>query len=128
MVSRILTGLTVFVMISIIFTGLVGTAEAQENTTWTYMVYMSGDSSLASNIPDDIREMQEVGSDDGLNIIVLADLSGQGDSRLARIIPGGEENIPLADIDQDWGNELEMGRADTLSKFVIWISKNYNYR
>ena len=58
MIPKILTGFFVFIMVSMIFAGLPGTSEAQENTTWTYMVYISGDSSLASNVPDDLQEMQ----------------------------------------------------------------------
>ncbi len=125
MFSKILTGFLIFIMFSMIFAGLPGIAEAQESTTWTYMVYMSGDSSLASNVPADIQEMQEVGSGSGLEIIVLADTAGMDDSRLVRIIPGDRQDIPLTDIDPTWGNELEMGQAETLSQFVIWTAENY---
>ena len=125
MFSKILTGFILFIMISMIFVGLPGNSEAQENTTWTYMVYMSGDSSLASNVPDDIQEMQEVGSGDGLEIIVLADTAGMDDSNLIRILPGERQEIPLSNINPTWGNELDMGQAITLSKFVIWTAENY---
>ena len=125
MISKILTGCLVFIMISMIFAGLSGSVEAQENTTWTYMVYISGDSSLASNVPDDLQEMQEVGSGDGLEIIVLADTAGMDDSRLIRILPGELEDLSLSDIEPSWGNELDMGQAETLSKFVIWTAENY---
>jgi len=125
MLSKLLPGVIVFFMISIIFIGLPDAVEAQDDITWTYMVYMSGDSSLASNVPDDIQEMQEVGSGDGLEIIVLSDTAGIDDSKLSRIISGGQEDIPLTDIDQFWGDELEMGQAETLSQFVIWGAENY---
>lgn len=121
----VLTGLIVFIMISMIFAGLPGAAEAQENTTWTFMVYMSGDSSLAVNVPEDIQEMQEVGSGDGLEIIVLADTAGMDDTRLIRVLSGNNYEIPLANINPSWENELEMGGAETLSQFVIWAAENY---
>ena len=123
MASKFLTGFIISLMISMIFIGL--PVEAQENTTWTYMVYMSGDSSLASNVPDDIQEMQKVGSGDGLEIIVLADTAGMDDTSLVRILPGDRQEFPLSEIDSTWGNELDLGQASTLSKFVIWATENY---
>ena len=126
MVSRFLSGIVVLALISVLFFGLAsGQTEAQSSTTWTYMVYMSGDSSLASNVPDDILEMQEVGSGGGLEIIVISDSAGEQDSKLARIVENGQEYISLTEIDPAWDNELEMGSADTLSKFVIWTAENY---
>ena len=72
MLSRLLSGIVVFALVSLFFLGAISQpVEAQENTTWTYMVYMSGDSSLANNIPSDIQEMQNVGSGAGLEIIVI---------------------------------------------------------
>jgi hypothetical protein len=100
-------------------------AAAQESETWTFMVYMSGDSSLSSNIPPDIQEMKNVGSSDKLDIIVLMDSSGDGDTSLARILPDGIENIPLSTVDAAWGNELDFGEPQTLSRFVIWAAGAY---
>ena len=126
MISKFLSGIVIFTLISILFIGLASNpVEAQSSTTWTYMVYMSGDSSLANNIPADIQEMQEVGSGNGLEIIVISDSSGEQDSKLARIMDDGQEEIPLTDIDSAWDDELEMGDSDTLSKFVIWAAENY---
>ncbi|MCK5309084.1 MAG: hypothetical protein KAJ64_00365, partial [Thermoplasmata archaeon] len=126
MISKFLSGIVIFTLISLLFMGLASIpVEAQSSTTWTYMVYMSGDSSLANNIPADIQEMQEVGSGNGLEIIVISDSSGEQDSKLARIMDDGQEEIPLTDIDSAWDDELEMGDSDTLSKFVIWAAENY---
>lgn len=111
----------------IVFSGLAipEKAAAQESDTWTFMVYMSGDSSLASNIPDDIQEMKKIGSSDKLNIIVLMDSSSFGDTSLARILPDGAEDISLSLVDVAWGTELDFGEPETLSKFVIWAAGTY---
>jgi hypothetical protein len=111
----------------IVFSGLAFPEHvaAQESDTWTFMVYMSGDSSLSSNIPSDIQEMKNVGSSDKLDIIVLMDSSGEGDTSLARIQPNGIDNIALSSVDVAWGNELDLGDPETLSSFVIWAAGAY---
>ena len=124
--ARFLQFMIFLAIFSLLFGGVtIKPAEAQEGTTWTYMVYMSGDSSLASNIPDDIQEMEKVGSGNGLEILVLSDAAGEDDSALARILQGNLEELSLSDIDPSWGGELMMGEPDTLSKFVIWAAENY---
>ncbi|MDO9537568.1 MAG: clostripain-related cysteine peptidase [Thermoplasmata archaeon] len=100
--------------------------EAQDSgETWTFMVYMSGDSSLSSNVPDDIQEMKKVGSSDTLDIIVLADSSSIGDTNLMKILPGNILDIELATINPAWGDELDLGEPETLSQFVTWAVAAY---
>lgn len=102
-----------------------GHAAAQDSESWTVMVYMSGDSSLAEQMPQDLAEMKEVGSGDGLEVIVLADSSSVGDTRLLRILEHGEEAIPLADVDPLWGDELNLGAPEVLVDFVKWAAASY---
>ncbi|MFO7619148.1 MAG: clostripain-related cysteine peptidase, partial [Thermoplasmata archaeon] len=101
-------------------------ADAQDEAeTWTFMVYMSGDSSLSDQIPSDLQEMKKVGSGENLDIIVLLDSAGDGDSSLARILKNGREDLSLSSIDPTWGSELNMGDPDTLVQYVSWVVENY---
>jgi len=99
--------------------------DAGEEGKWTVMVYMSGDSSLSTNVLDDLEEMKAVGSGNGLEIIVLSDRSGVGDSHIYHILEGEMEDIPTSDIDPTWDNELNLGDPDTLSSFVKWAAAEY---
>jgi hypothetical protein len=103
------------------------TSQAQNGTAanWTFMVYMSGDSTLSGNVPDDLNEMKEVGSDESLNIIALADRAGSFDTNLFRIMQKDTESIPLSSVNPSWGDELNLGRPQTLSDFVVWAVSNY---
>ncbi len=102
------------------------TAQAEGDIgKWTVMVYMSGDSSLSTNVLDDLEEMKDVGSGNGLEIIVLSDRSGEGDSHIFHILEGEEVEIPTSDIDPTWGDELNLGDPDTLSSFVKYAAIEY---
>jgi len=114
--------------ISLLFTMLAPlqvSAQEAKNETWTFMVYMSGDSSLSTQISSDIQEMKKVGSEDGLNIIVLSDAAGVGDSGLMRVLTNSIEDIALTNINSAWGPELNLGDPDVLSRFVIWATDEY---
>ncbi len=92
---------------------------------WTFMVYMSGDSSLSSNVPADLEEMKLVGSGSSLNIIVLVDRSGVFDTKLLRVIPGNTEEILISNVNSTWTTELNLGNPQTLVDFVTWTVGAY---
>ncbi len=100
-------------------------AQVDVSETWTFMSYMSGDSSLSDQIPSDILEMKKVGSGDGLEIIVLMDREGVGDTSMARILKNGQEAIALSDVEPSWGDELNLGNPSTLVSFVLWTAENH---
>ncbi len=115
------------VLAALIFSALAPfAAQAQDaSEKWTFMVYMSGDSSLDDNMAEDIREMQLVGSSDMLDIIVLTDSSGYSDTRLIRVEPGGTTELGLGSVNSSWAAELDLGEPETLSQFVIWAARAY---
>lgn len=119
--------LVIFILITLFFSTLATPLiSAQEDgEKWTFMVYMSGDSSLADKVQDDIREMQKVGSSAKLDIIVLADLADIGDTTLSRVLPGGTFPLGIDSVDPAWDAELDLGNPGTLSKFVIWAAGAY---
>lgn len=65
---------------SVVLTGVVANAgpvakpaEVDGSGTWTVFVYLDGDNNLESYAIDDLIEMENVGSKNGVNIIVLLD-------------------------------------------------------
>ncbi|MCD6370468.1 MAG: hypothetical protein J7L63_03120, partial [Thermoplasmata archaeon] len=105
-----------------------GSAKVSPRTKkqWTFMVYMDGDNSLSGASEDDIQEM-ELGYNnaalDEVNLIVLWDKAGYGDTKLMRIYHGGYEDISSY---ADWmSSEMDMGNVTTLVNFVSWVVKNY---
>ncbi|MDD4307571.1 MAG: clostripain-related cysteine peptidase [Thermoplasmata archaeon] len=103
-----------------------GISTAQDSQEkWTFIVYMSGDSSLEENIALDLSEMKNVGSSENLDVIVLMDFTGTDDTSMARVLKGGMEDIALSQVNSSWGSELELGKPETLSQFVIWAADEY---
>jgi len=93
---------------------------------WTFMVYMDGDNSLSDITYGDLEEMENGFSNssiDEVNLIVLWDRRGNGDTQLIRVYHNGYEDIsPFA----PWLNsEMNMGDPYTLIKFVTWTVDNY---
>ncbi len=130
--ARIMAWILFSIMLAPVLFGVLepsfDTVKAQvagESGKWTVMVYMSGDSSLSANVLDDLEEMRKVGSGNGLEIIVLSDRSGVGDSHVYRILEGEMEDIPTSYIDPGWDDELSLGDPDTLSSFVKYAVAEY---
>ncbi len=84
---------------------------------WTVAVYMDGDNSLSGEVEDDMLEMEDVGSDEYINVVAEVDtLSApikryfieQGNARLIQTL-----------------GELDMAEPETLSDFANWVVQNY---
>lgn len=101
-----------------------GTRQAG-TANWTFIAYMSGDSSLSDNVDYDIEEMERVGSGDGLDIVALTDKNGNGDSRALHVLEGSSEVFMPSEIDASWDDELNLGSPDVLTTFVLWAAAMY---
>ena len=97
----------------------------QEIPEWGFYVYMAGDNSLYEELDDDLNEMKMVGSNNDLEIVVLTDQVPQEDSHAYRVIQHGLEETPLQEINASWGNELDMGKGETLRDFMVWATTEY---
>ncbi|MGI5865628.1 MAG: clostripain-related cysteine peptidase, partial [Myxococcales bacterium] len=100
--------------------GMGGCMTDPNSNVWTFMVFMNGDNNLDSAGFDDIAEMQVAGSNQYVNIIVLQDSSGYGDTRMLRITRGGYEVLS-----HGLGAEVDMGRWQSLRDFGLWVIENY---
>ena len=89
---------------------------------WGFYVYMAGDNTLSEEVDDDINEMKLIGSNDNLEIVVLADKNLNNDSHAYHVLQHRLEETSLKDINSSWNQELDMGSGETLKDFLKWAS------
>lgn len=102
-----------------------------ENASWTILVYIAGDNNLETAGLGDINEMEMVGSDENVNIIVEMDRSreyetGFGNWSGARrfyITQDNSEEI-TSPVLEDLGR-VDSGNPNTLGNFAIWGVENF---
>ena len=106
---------------------LEGNAESDDGSLpeWGFYVYMAGDNTLDQEVPDDLNEMKEVGSNENLEIVTLTDQLMENDSHAYHVIKHGLEETLLSEINSTWGNEIDMGDGDTLRDFMVWATTEY---
>jgi len=92
---------------------------------WNWLIYMSGDSSLSSEVDDDLSLITANPLPDYLNIIVLADQKGDSDTKAYIIDSSGKEEIPLSLINPAWSKELRLDEVDVLADFLNWSHNSY---
>ena len=92
---------------------------------WTFFVYMAADNSLSQYADGDLTEMMKVGSDNNINIVTLVDKDGINDTHFYKIIKGSKEEVPLSNIDPNWGSELDMANPATLVTVSNYVYDNY---
>jgi Clostripain family len=91
---------------------------------WTFMVFMNGKNSLEDFISENLREMEAVGSNDQVNIIVqYATYTGQNASR-AYILKSKNKKKITSPVLEDLG-PVDMGSVKTLNDFIKWGVDNY---
>jgi hypothetical protein len=95
---------------------------------WTYLCYLDADNNLDSAGYADMDEMEAVGSNLDLNIVVLfdGDTSSGPDTHCFYINPGSRTEIPLTEINPTWTTgELNMGDPQTAIDFVEYVFGEY---
>jgi hypothetical protein len=95
---------------------------------WTFIVYLDADNNLDGAGYADMTEMEAIGSNFDLNIIVLFDgrtVAGP-DSHCYYIEPGSRTEIPLTLINSSWTTgELNMGDPQTAIDFANYVFVEY---
>jgi hypothetical protein len=94
--------------------------------TWTFLIYLNGNNSLDQFGAVNIKDMEKVGSNDQVNIIVeWASLSAHKTVRmLIKKNPNAKNKNIYSPVLQDLG-AVDMGSAETLKDFIAWGVKNY---
>lgn len=99
---------------------------------WTFMVYLDADNNLENAGIDDVNEMEMIGSDSSINIIVqidripaFDDTNGDWDGTRRYYITKDTDQGTISSVNvQDLG-EVNMGSPTTLQNFIQWGKSNY---
>jgi len=105
---------------------------ATDGARWTFAVFMNGDNNLESYVTHDLNELEEVGSTDGVNVVVQADRipgysTDDGDwtgTRRYFITGDKDDDVVHSEVVEDMG-ELDMGDPAVLSDFLLWADQTY---
>lgn len=108
------------------------TIEAQSLKKWTILVYLDADNNLESEGIIDVNEMEQVGSDDNINIVVQFDRTPGYDfsngnwttTRRYYITKDTNKSFINSTMITDLG-EKNMGAEATLTDFLRWGMTNY---
>jgi hypothetical protein len=87
------------------------------SSNWTMLIYMAGDNNLESAGYSDLEEMQKVGSDDNVNVIVQFDTEKNKTTRY-RALKGKLETL------QEMPG-VDSGDPKMLTDFLKWGMTNY---
>lgn len=106
-----------------------GNGDPVDPASWTVMVYMAADNNLGEDALRDLNEMEFVGSDEDLNIVVQIDLPETGGvpwttARRYWVEQDGNANQIGSTLLADLG-ELDMSRPDNLTSFLQWAGATY---
>jgi hypothetical protein len=94
---------------------------------WTILVFLNADNNLEYAGYDDIQEMESVGSNENVNVVVQFDgLTPRGTERIYiektnDPVTGKQFRSPIVEQME----EQDMGSTDTLVDFISWGMKNY---
>lgn len=105
-------------------------ASGLDETTWTFMVYMAADSEPALPWDEDLNEMEAASLAEWIDVVVLADLLGDGDSVLLEIAGDDSPDIVSPEIDDSGevipvAGEVDMSSPYTLIDFVAFTAGMY---
>lgn len=106
---------------------LIPAAQAQSVTPkkkWTFLIFLNGDNSLDDFATINLKQMEKVGSNDDVNIVVQwASLSARKAVRLY-IQKSTNPDEVTSPVLEDLGL-TDMGDVKTLQDFIAWGVKNY---
>ena len=109
-----------------------GDDDTEGQARWTFMVFMNGDNDLEAWVPKDLNELEQVGSGDGVHVVVQADrIPGYSDAdgdwtdtRRYYITGDADTETVSSTVVEEMG-ELDMGDPQVLSDFLMWSHANY---
>jgi len=99
------------------------TCENKAVKDWTFLVFLNADNNLDSFGVKDVNEMEKIGSNDQMNIVVLLDREG-GTAKKLYVTKDNDENNVTSKVIEELG-VYDMGNYKNLVDFVAWGVKNY---
>lgn len=123
---------SVILLIALFMAVTVFAAPSEAVKEWTVGVFLNGDNNLEGAGIDDITEMEKVGSNDDLNIVVQFDRAEGFDSthgnwtgtKIFHITKDNSASTIDSEVVADLG-EVDMGDWKELVKFVKFLKTNY---
>ncbi len=99
------------------------TCETRVEKEWTFLVFLNADNNLDSFGVKDVNEMEKIGSNDNVNIVVLLDREN-GTAKKLYVTKDNDENTVGSKVIEEMG-VYDMGNYKNLVSFVEWGVKNY---
>lgn len=111
-------------MIFVLFAALIAASTVQAEQTpamkeWTFLVYLNADNNLYNFGLANLKQMEQVGSTQDLNIVVEFDHAGANKPTQRLLVNKGQSQVV-----QSLG-ETNMGDWKHLAEFVTWGIQNY---
>ncbi len=108
----------------VIWMGVLSSAQAATKAKWTMLVYFNGHNNLASYVPEDINEMEKVGSTPEINLVVQ--WAGRTNKTTNRYLVKKDTNLTTvtSPIVQALPT-VDMGDYRSLIDFAQWGIQNY---
>lgn len=114
-----------FVILGLVF--LASPAFADEvvaQKEWTMLVFLNGHNNLDSYGKMNVKQMEEIGSTDQINVVVQWATMSANTKRYF-ITKSSSVNQVTSPVVQDMGQKIDMGSAEELYKFIKWGMENY---
>jgi clostripain len=96
---------------------------------WTYMVYMGADNNLSNAGIGDINEMEKVGSNENIAVVVQAEFSSQysqgAPTDTRRIYVQNDNDANSVNLAGTSLGNVNMGDPATLTAFINWAKTTY---
>lgn len=99
------------------------TCETKAVKDWTVLVFLNADNDLDQYGVIDVNEMEKIGSNDQMNVVVLLDRQ-YGTAQKLYITKDNDENNITSKVVEELG-DYDMGSYKNLVDFVAWGVKNY---
>ncbi|MCX5788866.1 MAG: clostripain-related cysteine peptidase [Elusimicrobia bacterium] len=99
-----------------------GTKQQAEPKEWTFMVFLNGHNNLDSYGEVNIKQMEKVGSNDRVNIVVQWASLGQPTKRM--LIQRSETGEVSSPVIEELPS-VDMGSADKLFEFIQWTVEKF---
>lgn len=95
------------------------TQSSVRSSEWVIMYYLNGDNVLSAIQGQTLEELRLAGSTSDVQLAVLIDQNGEGDTRLYYIVANTL-------VQQSWEDESSMDDADTIVQFVNQVKTDYS--
>lgn len=115
------TGILITLLLASTLGIVTPTVSANDQADWTFMVYMDADNNLYDWAYENLDLMDNVGSTDDVNVVVLWD-GYYRPAYLYKVVLGGIELIGEFPLN---GTEVNMGDPETLEAFVDFVNETF---